>query len=65
MGAWARVENAACARRLAAIADVLEARWSADGSAEREQWCLDNWNAVAAEVAACHEVSLGWPRISC
>jgi len=57
--AWARVENAACARRLAAMADVLEARWAADGSAEREQWCLDNWNAVACEVAASHEVSLG------
>jgi hypothetical protein len=40
--AWTRVENAACARRLAATADMLEARWSADGSAEREQWCLDN-----------------------
>jgi hypothetical protein len=59
VGAWARVENAACARRLAAMADVLEARWAADGSAEREQWCLDNWNAVACEVAASHEVSLG------
>ena len=39
VGAWARVENAACARRLSAIADVLEARLAADGSAEREQWC--------------------------
>src|SRR6476660_8423308 len=59
VGAWARVENAACAQRLFAIADVLEARLSADGSAEREQWCLDNWDAVAAEVAAVHNVSLG------
>jgi hypothetical protein len=59
VGAWARVENAACARRLSAIADVLEARWSADGSAQRDQWCVDNWDAVAAEVTACHEVSLG------
>ena len=59
VGAWARVENAACAQRLFAIADVLEARLSADGSAEREQWCLDNWDAVAAEVAAAHNVSLG------
>ena len=42
VGAWARVENAACAQRLFAIADVLEARMSADDSAEREQWCLDN-----------------------
>ena len=59
VGAWARVENAACARRLSAIADVLEARLAADGSADREQWCLDNWNAVACEVAAHHGVSLG------
>ena len=59
VGAWARVENAACARRLFAIADVLEARLAADGSAEREQWCLDNWDVVAAEVAAAHDVSLG------
>jgi Domain of unknown function (DUF222) len=59
VGAWARVENAACARRLGAIADVLEARLAADGSAEREQWCIDNWSAVAAEVAASHNVSLG------
>jgi hypothetical protein len=54
-GAWARVENAACARRLAATADMLEARCSADGSAEREQWCLDNWDAVGA----AQNVSLG------
>ncbi len=59
VGAWARVENAACARRLAATADVLEARLAADGSAERDQWCLDNWDAVSAEIAAAHEVSLG------
>lgn len=57
--AWARVENAACAQRLSASADVLEARLSADGSEEREQWCLDNWDAVAAEVAAAQNVSLG------
>ena len=30
-----------------------------DGSAERDQWCLDNWDLVAAEVAAAHTVSLG------
>ena len=59
VGAWARVENAACARRLSAMADVLEKRWSEDGSADRDQWCFDNWNAVAAEIAAHHGVSLG------
>ena len=59
VGAWARVENAACAQRLFAIADVFEARLSADGSAEREQWCVDNWDAVAAEIGAAHNVSFG------
>ena len=32
---------------------------AADGSEEREQWCLDNWDAVAASVAAAQNVSLG------
>jgi hypothetical protein len=58
-GAWARVENAACAHRLAAMVDMLEARLAADGSAEREQWCLDNWEAVAAEIGAAQNVSAG------
>ena len=52
VGAWARVENAACARRLAAMADLLERRWAADGSAQRDQWCLDNWTAVACEAVS-------------
>jgi hypothetical protein len=33
VGAWVRVENAACARRLSAMADLLEQRWAEDGSA--------------------------------
>jgi hypothetical protein len=37
----------------------LEARLAVDGSAEREQWCVDNWDAVAAEVAAAQNVSAG------
>jgi hypothetical protein len=59
VGAWARVENAACARRLAAMADMLAAAFAADGSAEREQWCLDNWDAVAAQIGAAQNVSTG------
>ena len=34
-------------------------RLAADGSAEREQWCLDNWDAVAAEVGRRAE-RLAW-----
>ncbi|MCT7657755.1 HNH endonuclease signature motif containing protein [Mycobacterium deserti] len=59
VGAWARVENAAAARRLWASAQVLEAAYAADGSAEREQWCVDNWDAVCAEIGAAQNVSLG------
>ncbi|MEO3758894.1 DUF222 domain-containing protein [Mycobacterium sp. B14F4] len=59
VGAWARVENAACARRLSAAADVLDRHHAADGSAERDQWIEDNWSAVAAEIAAAQNVSRG------
>ncbi|WP_041301771.1 HNH endonuclease signature motif containing protein [Mycolicibacterium rhodesiae] len=59
VGAWARVENAACAQRLFACADELERMLAADGSDNRDQWCLDNWGAVAASIAAAQQVSLG------
>ena len=59
VGAWARVENAACARRLAAMADVLDRHHCADGSAVRDQWIIDNHAAVAAEIAPTQAVSLG------
>ncbi|HET7739188.1 MAG TPA: HNH endonuclease, partial [Mycobacterium sp.] len=52
VAAWARVEAAACARRLAAMVAMLDARQSADDSASREQWYLDNWGAVCAEIGA-------------
>lgn len=58
-GAWARIENAACARRLSAAADVLDRMYATDGSAERDQWILDNYAAVAAEIAPAQQVSLG------
>lgn len=41
------------------MADELERQLAAEGSADREQWCLDNWDAVAASVAAEQSVSLG------
>jgi Domain of unknown function (DUF222) len=59
VGAWARVEAAACARRLAAMVGMLDARYAADGSANREQWCLDNWGAVCAEVGAAQQITPG------
>jgi hypothetical protein len=49
----ARAENAACARRLAAVAELYKRRQIPveDGNG-RELWRIDPWEAVAAEVAA-------------
>jgi hypothetical protein len=58
-GAWARVENAACARRLSACADVLHQMYATDGSADREQWIIDNFAAVTAVIAPTQHVSTG------
>ena len=57
VAAWARVENAAAARRLAAMADLLEARRAAADSDHREQWYLDNWAAVSAEIGAAQNTT--------
>jgi len=53
IGDFARAENAACARRLAAIAELYDRRQIPveDGDG-RELWRMDPWEAVAAEVAA-------------
>ena len=57
--AWARVESAACARRLAAMAAMLDSLYAAEGSASRDQWCLDNFDAVAAHVGAAQRLTPG------
>lgn len=57
--AHARLENAACAARLASMADMLADAHSADGSADREQWRYDNWAAVCAQIGAAHDVTSG------
>ena len=59
VGAWARVESAACARRLAAMVTMLDACYAADGSADREQWYLDNWGAACAEIGAAQQLTSG------
>lgn len=38
---------------------MLDARYAADGSAQREQWYLDNWGAVAAEIGAAQQITPG------
>jgi hypothetical protein len=54
---WACVEAAASARRLAAIAELVRRR--ADGPTDCAQWSCDNWDSMAAEVAAALGVSHG------
>src|SRR5881628_424486 len=59
LAAWARVENGASARRVAAMAAMLTAAYAASGSADRDQWCLDNFDAVAAHVGATQRITPG------
>jgi Domain of unknown function (DUF222) len=54
---WACIEAAASARRLAAIAELVRRR--ADGPTDCAQWSCDNWDSMAAEVAAALHVSHG------
>jgi hypothetical protein len=54
---WAKAEAAASARRLAAIAELVRRR--AAGPADHAQWSCDNWDAMAAEVAAAQGISHG------
>jgi hypothetical protein len=53
----ARAEAAAAARRLAAIAELVRRR--AVGSVVHADWSCDNWDAMAAEVAAAQGISHG------
>jgi hypothetical protein len=53
----ARVEAAAAARRLAATAELVARR--ADGPTDMAGWSCDNWDAMAAEVAAAQNISHG------
>src|SRR4051812_2742696 len=57
--AWARTESAACARKVAAMADMFSAAAAADGSAERDLWCTDTWDAVAAHIGAALRITTG------
>jgi hypothetical protein len=59
VGCWVRVENAAAARRLRASADLLYAQMRGDDAEDREQWCIDNWDQVSAQIGAAQNVSLG------
>jgi hypothetical protein len=56
---WARAEAAGAARRLAAIAELVERRCGADDDPddERGSWSCDRWDATAAEVGAALNLS--------
>lgn len=57
--AWHRMESASCARRLASMVAMLDRVYAASGSADRDQWCIDNWAAVAAHVGAIERTTSG------
>jgi len=60
IGEAARAENIACARRLAAIAELYERRQiPVEDGAGRELWQIDPWDAVAAEIAAVQCLTAG------
>ncbi|MEY8018381.1 DUF222 domain-containing protein [Mycobacterium servetii] len=55
IGAAARAEAVAAARRLAAVAEFVSRH--ARGDTSRAHWSCDNWDAIAAEVAAAQGIS--------
>lgn len=57
MGQASRAESAAIARRLAAVGELYARRSRQWG--ERELWCTDPFDAVAAEVSAAQNISRG------
>ncbi|GAB7070180.1 DUF222 domain-containing protein [Mycobacterium hodleri] len=57
--AWSQAESAACARKVAAMAGMLEAAYAASGSASRDLWCVDDFDAVAAHVGAVLRITPG------
>jgi len=52
MAAAQRSERSAVARRLVAAGRLCQLRMADVADDDRTQWCIDNWEAVAAEVAA-------------
>jgi hypothetical protein len=55
---WARAENAACARKLAVMAEIFTRRTGLPAG-DRELWWLDPEAAVAAELAAAQNITHG------
>jgi len=56
---WSQAESAACARKVAEMAEMFLAAHAADGSDERDLWCTDTWDAVAAHLGAVLRITPG------
>ena len=54
-----RAERVATARRLLAAGRLCQRRMAGVADDDRLQWCIDNWDAVAAEVGAELGISAG------
>jgi hypothetical protein len=52
MDAAQRDERTACARRMLLAGRLVQLRTAEVDECDRTQWCIDNWEAVAAEVGA-------------
>lgn len=59
MAAAQRQERVAVARRLLAAGRLCQRRMGAAGAQDRVRWCVDNWEAAAAEVGAELGISRG------
>ncbi|MCV7136132.1 DUF222 domain-containing protein, partial [Mycobacterium hodleri] len=57
--AWSQAESAACARKVAAMAAMFDEASAVEGSAERDLWCTDTWDAVAAHIGAVLRITTG------
>jgi Domain of unknown function (DUF222) len=55
----ARMESAVTARKFAAAAQLYQRRLAEQDAEDREQWCIDGWEQVAAEVGAAQGISRG------
>ncbi|WP_197374380.1 HNH endonuclease signature motif containing protein [Mycolicibacterium baixiangningiae] len=59
---WGRVESAAAARKLAAMAEVFRRRTGIEDAEERENWFIDPETSVLNDLAGAHHITEGLAR---
>ncbi|KUI30609.1 hypothetical protein AU196_13910 [Mycobacterium sp. IS-1742] len=59
---WARVESAAAARKLAAMAEIFHRRTNIEDPDERENWFIDPETSVLNDLAGAHNITEGLAR---